>query len=100
MLSLTYFAHTQSHCVFAFSMLKCSPTLLTSFYSINLPLFFLIFASPPHSLPFFVLLSPLLRIYSRMGELEPWMDEGYIRGLWYQMGEQVNVKFIRDKFTG
>ncbi|CAG8536206.1 10573_t:CDS:2 [Paraglomus occultum] len=35
-----------------------------------------------------------------MGELEPWMDEGYIRGLWYQMGEQVNVKFIRDKFTG
>jgi RNA recognition motif-containing protein len=35
-----------------------------------------------------------------MGELEPWMDEGYIRSLWYQMGEQVNVKFIRDKFTG
>ncbi|CAG8439875.1 7379_t:CDS:2 [Ambispora gerdemannii] len=35
-----------------------------------------------------------------MGELEPWMDENYIRTVWYQLGEQVNVKFIRDKFTG
>ncbi|KAL2214880.1 mRNA binding post-transcriptional regulator [Thermoascus aurantiacus ATCC 26904] len=35
-----------------------------------------------------------------MGELEPWMDENFIRNLWFQMGEQVNVKMIRDKFTG
>ncbi|CAG8547572.1 RNA-binding domain-containing protein [Rhizophagus irregularis] len=35
-----------------------------------------------------------------MGELEPWMDESYIRQIWYQLGENVNVKFIRDKFTG
>ncbi|CAG8589686.1 6335_t:CDS:2 [Acaulospora colombiana] len=35
-----------------------------------------------------------------MGELEPWMDENYIRTVWYQLGENVNVKFIRDKFTG
>jgi hypothetical protein len=36
----------------------------------------------------------------RMGELEPWVDENFIRSLWYGMGEQVNVKMIRDKFTG
>ena len=35
-----------------------------------------------------------------MGELEPWVDETYIRNFWYGMGEQVNVKMIRDKFTG
>ncbi|CAG8467653.1 10221_t:CDS:2 [Diversispora eburnea] len=35
-----------------------------------------------------------------MGELEPWMDENYVRQVWYQLGENVNVKFIRDKFTG
>jgi len=35
-----------------------------------------------------------------MGELEPWMDENYVRQSWYTLGEQVNVKFIRDKFTG
>ncbi|CAG8825963.1 2024_t:CDS:2, partial [Racocetra persica] len=35
-----------------------------------------------------------------MGELEPWMDESYVRQIWYQLGENVNVKFIRDKFTG
>ncbi|KAL1958851.1 hypothetical protein VTO42DRAFT_3688 [Malbranchea cinnamomea] len=35
-----------------------------------------------------------------MGELEPWIDENFIRNLWYQMGEQVNVKMIRDKFSG
>ncbi|KAF2429436.1 RNA-binding domain-containing protein [Tothia fuscella] len=35
-----------------------------------------------------------------MGELEPWIDENFIRSLWYGMGEQVNVKMIRDKFTG
>jgi hypothetical protein len=36
----------------------------------------------------------------RMGELEPWVDESYVRNIWYGMGEQVNVKMIRDKFTG
>jgi len=36
----------------------------------------------------------------RMGELEPWVDENFIRSLWFGMGEQVNVKMIRDKFTG
>ncbi|KAK2796846.1 hypothetical protein FQN50_009407 [Emmonsiellopsis sp. PD_5] len=35
-----------------------------------------------------------------MGELEPWIDENFIRNLWFQMGEQVNVKMIRDKFSG
>lgn len=35
-----------------------------------------------------------------MGELEPWIDENFIRNVWYQMGEQVNVKMIRDKFSG
>lgn len=35
-----------------------------------------------------------------MGELEPWIDENYIRNIWHQMGEQVNVKMIRDKFSG
>ncbi|KAF9432000.1 hypothetical protein BGZ76_011420 [Entomortierella beljakovae] len=35
-----------------------------------------------------------------MGELEPWMDENWIRGAWYNVGEQVSVKMIRDKYTG
>ncbi|KAF9932061.1 hypothetical protein BGZ65_004621, partial [Modicella reniformis] len=35
-----------------------------------------------------------------MGELEPWMDENWIRGAWYSTGEQVSVKMIRDKYTG
>ncbi|KAF9995873.1 hypothetical protein BGZ80_000367 [Entomortierella chlamydospora] len=35
-----------------------------------------------------------------MGELEPWMDENWIRGAWYNAGEQVSVKMIRDKYTG
>ncbi len=35
-----------------------------------------------------------------MGELEPWIDEGFVRSVWYGMGEQVNVKMIRDKFSG
>ena len=39
-------------------------------------------------------------ITNRMGELEPWIDENFIRTLWFGMGEQVNVKMIRDKFTG
>jgi hypothetical protein len=36
----------------------------------------------------------------RMGELEPWVDEQFVRNIWYGMGEQVNVKMIRDKFSG
>ncbi|KAF9365217.1 hypothetical protein BGX34_010861 [Mortierella sp. NVP85] len=35
-----------------------------------------------------------------MGELEPWMDESWIRSAWYSTGEQVSVKMIRDKYTG
>lgn len=42
----------------------------------------------------------LLTYLLRMGELEPWIDENFIRNLWFQMGEQVNVKMIRDKFSG
>lgn len=42
----------------------------------------------------------VLMIGYRMGELEPWIDENFVRNLWYQMGEQVNVKMIRDKFSG
>lgn len=37
---------------------------------------------------------------NRMGELEPWIDENFIRTLWFGMGYQVNVKMIRDKFSG
>ncbi len=36
----------------------------------------------------------------RMGELEPWIDENFVRSVWFNMGEQVNVKMIRDKFSG
>lgn len=36
-----------------------------------------------------------------MGELEPWHDENAIRGIWSSLGEpNVQVKVIRDKFTG
>lgn len=35
-----------------------------------------------------------------MGELEPWADENYVRQIWYNLGEEVNVKVIRDKFSG
>ncbi|BFZ53261.1 hypothetical protein PYCC9005_000284 [Savitreella phatthalungensis] len=35
-----------------------------------------------------------------MGELEPWIDEGFVRQVWFNLGEQVNVKMIRDKYTG
>ncbi|OLL24868.1 putative RNA-binding protein [Neolecta irregularis DAH-3] len=34
-----------------------------------------------------------------MGELDPtWMDEAAVRAIWYNQGENVNVKMIRDKF--
>lgn len=36
----------------------------------------------------------------RMGELEPWIDENFVRSVWFGMGESVNVKMIRDKFSG
>jgi RNA recognition motif-containing protein len=36
----------------------------------------------------------------RMGDLEPWVDESFVRALWFGLGETVNVKMIRDKFTG
>jgi len=36
----------------------------------------------------------------RMGELEPWIDENFVRSVWSGIGEQVNVKMIRDKFSG
>jgi len=35
-----------------------------------------------------------------MGELEPWIDENFVRTLWFGMGHSVNVKMIRDKFSG
>jgi len=35
-----------------------------------------------------------------MGELEPWIDENFVRSVWYGLGYQVNVKMIRDKFSG
>lgn len=35
-----------------------------------------------------------------MGELEPWIDENFVRSVWYNLGESVSVKMIRDKFSG
>jgi hypothetical protein len=36
-----------------------------------------------------------------MGELEPWMDENFIKGVFLSAaGENVNVKVIRDKNSG
>ncbi|KAK8204379.1 hypothetical protein M8818_005108 [Zalaria obscura] len=35
-----------------------------------------------------------------MGELEPWIDENFVRTVWFGMGYQVSVKMIRDKFSG
>jgi len=45
-------------------------------------------------------LHPATLTIARMGELEPWIDENFVRNLWFQMGEQVSVKMIRDKFSG
>lgn len=44
--------------------------------------------------------SNLLTSKRRMGELEPWIDENFVRSIWFGMGEQVSVKMIRDKFSG
>lgn len=41
-----------------------------------------------------------LTIILRMGELEPWIDENFVRSVWFGLGYQVNVKMIRDKFSG
>ncbi|KAJ2103689.1 hypothetical protein GGI09_000530 [Coemansia sp. S100] len=35
-----------------------------------------------------------------MGDIEPWMDEEYIRIVWNSLGETVAVKIIRDRLTG
>lgn len=36
-----------------------------------------------------------------MGELEPWMDENFIKGVFRTCSDQaVNVKVIRDKNSG
>jgi hypothetical protein len=43
---------------------------------------------------------PVLTLFRRMGELEPWIDENFVRNVWFQLGETVNVKMIRDKFSG
>ena len=42
----------------------------------------------------------IMLTWRRMGELEPWIDENFVRSIWYNMGETVNVKMIRDKFSG
>ncbi|KAJ1975078.1 hypothetical protein H4R34_004472 [Dimargaris verticillata] len=34
-----------------------------------------------------------------MGDLEPWMDENYLRQTWYNLGEQVDVKMIYNRST-
>lgn len=36
----------------------------------------------------------------RMGDLEPWMDESFLKQLWNSYGEPVIIKLIRDKRTG
>ena len=35
-----------------------------------------------------------------MGELDSWIDENSVRNLWFQMGEHVKVKMIKDKLSG
>ena len=35
-----------------------------------------------------------------MGDLEAWMDESYLKNLWFQYGETITAKIIRDKNTG
>lgn len=38
---------------------------------------------------------------TRMGELDSWMDEQFIKSLYQnQTGDNVNVKIIRDRGTG
>lgn len=35
-----------------------------------------------------------------MGDLEPWMDESFLKQLWSSYGESVIIKLMRDKRTG
>ena len=35
-----------------------------------------------------------------MGDLEPWMDEAFVKQVFMGLGEPVRVKMIRDKATG
>jgi hypothetical protein len=51
-------------------------------------------------LPEITVENPTNDTFLRMGELEPWIDENFVRSVWFGMGEQVNVKMIRDKFSG
>ncbi|KAI8097149.1 uncharacterized protein BX664DRAFT_364187 [Halteromyces radiatus] len=53
--------------------------------------------SPP---PSFYLSSESSKMTLWMGDLEPWMDEQFIRQLWISKGENVVVKLIRDKRNG
>jgi hypothetical protein len=32
-----------------------------------------------------------------MGDLDPWMDENFIRQVWFLLGENVVVKLIREQ---
>ncbi len=42
-----------------------------------------------------------LTCVTRMGELEPWMDENFIKQIFTTVaGEAVNVKVIRDRNSG
>ncbi|KAI7881584.1 RNA-binding domain-containing protein [Lichtheimia hyalospora FSU 10163] len=58
--------------------------------------------SSPHSglsMPFFMASTENTKTTLWMGDLEPWMDEQFITQLWYNLGENVMVKVIRDKVT-
>ncbi|CAO3610847.1 unnamed protein product [Cunninghamella blakesleeana] len=58
-----------------------------------------IFMNPTNSSPFYI--SPeSSKMTLWMGDLEPWMDEHFLKQLWTSMGENVIVKLIRDKRTG
>lgn len=35
-----------------------------------------------------------------MGDLDPWMDENFVKQVWFNFGDQVNVKVIRNKLSG
>jgi hypothetical protein len=35
-----------------------------------------------------------------MGELDQWMDENYIRQLWWSLGEEVSCRLSIDKYGG
>jgi RNA recognition motif-containing protein len=38
--------------------------------------------------------------YTRMGELDPWMDESYLRQLFWSLGEEVTCRLSVDKYGG